>query len=101
MNKFEIFERLMEETEQKLKLLRELGVDRDEALRNKWIHMEKTMKLVGHKVAALREHGHQSEARAVRFDRPMVERSLDRAILAAELLNSQLDDLIESAKTDN
>jgi hypothetical protein len=102
MNKFEIFERLIEQTDQKLKLLRDLGMDRDETLRHKWVQMEKTMKVVEHKVAALKDHAAQARTGTVlRLDRPLIDRGLDRAIQAAELLNSQLDDLLENAKTEN
>ena len=101
MNKFEIFERLMEETDQKIKLLRDLGMDRDETLRHKWVQMEKTMKVVDHKVAALKQHAAQARTGALRLDRPLIDRGLDRAIQAAELLNSQLDDLLENAKAND
>jgi hypothetical protein len=100
MNKFEIFARLMEETVQKLKLLRDLGMDRDEAFRHKWIQMEKTLKVVDHKLTVLKERGQQVRS-GVRSDSRLIDRGLDRAILAVELLNSQLDDLLENAKEED
>ncbi len=102
MNKFEIFERLINESEQKLALLRDLGVDRDDTLRHKCIRVEKTMKVIGHKVAALKEHARQAQAGTPpRLDRAVIDRGLDRAIKAAELLNFHLDDLLENAKQDD
>lgn len=99
MNKFQIFERLMVETDDKLKKLRQLGIDNDPAFAPKWITMEKTMKVVEHKVSALKEHSAKAKLGAMPLDRPMIERGLDRAIKAAELLSLQLDDLIEDTKS--
>jgi hypothetical protein len=94
VNPFEIFDKLIDETNRKIKALEALGVDTDPRLRDKWIVMEKTKKVIDHKVAALKEQGGKKP-----LDRPAIVRGLDRAIKAAELLNLQLDDLLgEAAK---
>jgi hypothetical protein len=91
VNKFKVLESLVEDAKRKVERLRGLGVDKREPLRAKWIVMEKTVKVIQHKVAVVKAQG----------DQHAVEAALERAIKGAELLNLQLDDLLATATTKN
>jgi len=72
---------------EKFRLLGSRGTDSIPALRAKWRAVDKTMKVIGQKVAAV---GSMVEAK----NSLVAERSLDRLIKTAELLNMELDELI-------
>jgi len=85
--KIDRFLELAKASIEKFKLLDSRGIDRIPALQSKWRAVDKTMKVIGQKVAAV---GAMVQAK----NSPAAERSLDRLLMAAELLNSELDELI-------
>jgi hypothetical protein len=85
--KIDKFRALAKESIDKFRLLDSRGIDSIPALQAKWRAVDKTMKVIGQKVAAV---GAMVQAK----NSPAAERSLDRLIVAAELLNLELDELI-------
>lgn len=75
-----------------LAALRKRGLDLDPEFRQQWQIMERTMKVIDHKVQAL------TSATKPSLQKPTLDRTLDRAIKAAELLNLELDDLLSVAE---
>ncbi len=85
--KIDFFTKLVADTIRKFQMLETRRIDTIPTLRAKWILVEKTMKVIDQKVAAVGAliNAHDSLA---------AERSLDRAVKAAELLNLELDELL-------
>jgi hypothetical protein len=85
--KIDRFQELAKASIAKFRLLDSRGIDSIPALQAKWRAVDKTMKVIGQKVSAV---GAMVQAK----NSSAAERSLDRLIVAAELLNLELDELI-------
>jgi len=82
------FRELTKKIIDKLEMLSEQRVDSRPTLRNKWIAVERSIKIIGHKAASIDElTGKNAD------DLIIAERALDRAIKAAELLDLELDEV--------